>query len=313
MAENDATPSILTPGTNLPSMAGLGQPAAPPNMGGVLPPSNPVTPDIQAQLMQQSQAAQQQMGESITRSRQAGDLLQQLIAQKASMPVPKMGPQIEHGAGFLHNLGQALLMAAGATGPGRSLQSAIYGPNVRGYEAGQSQLAQQIAETQARQKGEEVPITAEAQSTWRPYSAYGSIERGNAAMMNAQTNEKMQPIRNELKNKQLDIEARLGQGKLTNEQAAIEMRQTVAELQAKAAVTVGQMYSDATIQGQQTGAARELLQTESNDWMQRVLGNLPFNTPQMPVPTQQPQSAAPSAPKKPAAKSTGRRVVDLTK
>lgn len=79
---------------------------------------------------------------------------QDVMSQMRGMPTPKMGPQIEHGAGFLHNLGQALLIAANVTRPGQAVNEAIYGPGIRQYGAKQTALANQL---KGLQEQEQIP------------------------------------------------------------------------------------------------------------------------------------------------------------
>jgi hypothetical protein len=56
-----------------------------------------------------------------------------------------MGPSIDRGAGIGHNIGQALLMLANMTGPGRAANAAIYGPGIHHYEAEKQSRAAQLA------------------------------------------------------------------------------------------------------------------------------------------------------------------------
>lgn len=80
---------------------------------------------------------------------------QRYAGEAAATPLPQMAPQIQKGAGFLHNLGQALQMISMATGPGRSVfgpQGPVYGPKIAQYKATQAGL---MGEREAAQKGAE--------------------------------------------------------------------------------------------------------------------------------------------------------------
>jgi hypothetical protein len=88
---------------------------------------------------------------------------QQFAATAAGEPLPKMAPHIEKGAGFLHNLGQALQMISMATGPGRAVfgpQGPVYGPNIEKYRATQAGLMGQRQAAESSAEGAEKEVTA---------------------------------------------------------------------------------------------------------------------------------------------------------
>lgn len=87
---------------------------------------------------------------------------QEFAGTAAAKELPQMAPRIEKGAGFLHNLGQALQMISMATGPGRAVfgpQGPVYGPNIAKYKAtqaglmGQRQAAESAAEGAEKEVG----------------------------------------------------------------------------------------------------------------------------------------------------------------
>ena len=142
----------LTSPTMLPASGMIaGQPSPMPAtnpvqpQGGAAPPASGMDPAMMKLI---TDLAQSQMGQIQKLGGVAGSIGD--IAGTMQQPVPKMGPQVggvdAQGKpySFLHNLGQALLMAGGMTGPGRDINEMIYGPNIRRYGAEQAQKAERI-------------------------------------------------------------------------------------------------------------------------------------------------------------------------
>ena len=141
MPDDVGLPSISTPPVNLPQQ-------------NVLPPTSPVqNPMDIASIVQQVSNLPAYQGPA-SQLANIGQQEQGITNQMAQMPQPKYGPSIQHGAGFLHNLGQALLMAGGMTGLGRGLEQGIYGPGIASYNTKQHNLANQLASLRGQ---EEVP------------------------------------------------------------------------------------------------------------------------------------------------------------
>ena len=86
--------------------------------------------------------------------------------QMSGMSVPKMGPQIDKNAGFLHNLGQVLQMVAQATAPGAAIVNAAYRPGIQQYQGRQQQLAKQIGDVQGQQELAQRGATAAAEQAY---------------------------------------------------------------------------------------------------------------------------------------------------
>src|ERR1700720_2401290 len=156
---------------------------SPVSPGSVLPPTSPIVPQPGPQtgdVSDQMGLTRQDITERLGRERSLEGQIDPLVKQRADMPMPQMGfqPNFVHGQGvpgFLHNLLQALATAGVATAPGRDVESAIYGPGIRKYAAGQQSLADQINELKGQQE--------EAQKSLSPLQAmayhYGTVtERG---------------------------------------------------------------------------------------------------------------------------------------
>lgn len=157
MAEGDAPQNQLPPDILqqlIPMMQGGGAaPQAAPAMPQSAPqqpqgpqqsPMGPTSPfDLASTVRQVSQLPEYQQASG--RLEQIGGQEQDIQKQMAGMQPPKMGPGIEKGAGFFHNLGQALLMISQMTGAGRNLNQAIYGPGIEKYDVRQKSLGNQLA------------------------------------------------------------------------------------------------------------------------------------------------------------------------
>jgi hypothetical protein len=132
--------------------------AVPPQAGGVLPPTSQQpqqSPDMMG-LMQR--LAEQYQIPAMQKEMQTAN---QMTPLTQAAPIPQMGyhpnfQPMDSAGHVLGDVGKALLLGLSATGPGRAVQGAIYGPRVREYEAGQKQKAQQIEalKTQAGAYGE---------------------------------------------------------------------------------------------------------------------------------------------------------------
>jgi hypothetical protein len=179
------------PGGASPSIGGvLGGGASPAQTGNVLGPTDPFDiANIVSKVagLPQYQAPYHQLED--IQSREQG-----IIDQMQNLPIPKMGPQIQPGAGFLHNLEQGLLIAANMTRPGQAVNAAIYGPGVRQYRAQRGSLADQL---QALREQEAIPTTelqslqglaqAGGNAAYRASMAGSRQETADAAMSRANT------------------------------------------------------------------------------------------------------------------------------
>lgn len=150
------SPQMVTNPGQLAQAMGGGVPQGPmPQTSPVQQSNGGMTPDVIQLMTQIAQKYQMPAMQNIGNT--AGQISQ--VADSMNQPIPKYGPQIEHGAGFLHNLGQALIMASG-TG------NMIYGPKVQQYEAGQKQKAARIDALKGASGayGQEAQTAAEAES-----------------------------------------------------------------------------------------------------------------------------------------------------
>jgi hypothetical protein len=120
---------------------------------GVLPPTNPVQAPQQPPQMSGADLTpmMQQIAEQYQKPAMQGEMnvAQQMGPMTQPTAIPKMGYQpnfqpMDSAGHVLGDIGKALLLGLSATGPGRAVEGAVYGPRVRQYEAGQQQKAQQI-------------------------------------------------------------------------------------------------------------------------------------------------------------------------
>lgn len=149
-----------------------GQPGAPPAPGTTppTPTAPPAAPTSAGGMQDYANLAQQQlqqlMGSPVEKEReQYTQQAQKFAGQAAQTPLPQLGPRIQKGGGFLHNLGQALQMISMATPAGRNVfgpSGPVYGPGVAQYRATQAGLMkeQQTAEKGAEEAGKGVQALA---------------------------------------------------------------------------------------------------------------------------------------------------------
>jgi hypothetical protein len=234
------------------------------------------------QLLQGTQQGQQAYAEQLQRMHGLADTVSQLQQQQASLQVPKMGPQIDHGASTVHNIGQILLMAANMTGPGREMNQAIYGPAKQAYATQSGQLAGRIKDLQEQEKVEEEPLAAAAGMQYHPFQAAGAYMRGSAAQetaganaMNAQTRQIAEQHRTMLQTEGNRIKQELGQGKLSQEQARTQMMQVISRERDATLRDVATQATDRATAVEQQKAAEQDFKTESDHWLQNLFGEAP--------------------------------------
>lgn len=135
-------------------------------------------------LAGQSQFQQQQQG---------------LMDQLKSVPYAQTGPhfgkfdpssgEYKH-AGILHNIGQALLMAAEMTKPGQALEGAVYGSGMAQRAEKISNITGQLEQSRQQEEAAEKPLQPLAQFGGRAYGGAAGIGRADimhdAAMQNIQ-------------------------------------------------------------------------------------------------------------------------------
>lgn len=186
----------------------------------VLPPTNPVMPNLvppspaqptytgdqndllTSQLISASQLGQSTFADQLARMHQLASTVAELQQQKAAMPQPKrsladepwMKMQPITGQGFGHDVanlgkdvGRGLLLGLSSTSPGQSIQDTAYGPGVSRYNVGQRNLAERIAELQGQQKTEEEVMPSAAGLQYHPFTAAGSMMRGQAELKKAES------------------------------------------------------------------------------------------------------------------------------
>ena len=186
----------------------------------VLPPTNPVMPNLvgpapaqptyggdqndllTSQLISASRLGQSTFADELARMHALASQVADLQQQKAAMPQPKRGLQDEAWmkmqpvtrqgvGGDLGNLGKdvgrAILMGLGSTRQGENLQASAYGPGVARYGTQQKNLAERIAELQGQQKTEAETLPSAAGLQYHPFTAAGSMMRGQAELERAKS------------------------------------------------------------------------------------------------------------------------------
>lgn len=245
--------------------------------------------DMNAELLQGSQQARQMLAEQVQRVRALSDQAAALRQQQASLQVPKMGyqPNFQPMDSFGHvmgDIGKGLLLGLASTGPGQRVQGAMYGPGIQEYKAKSGSLAQQIQEIQGQQKTEEETLPALSQAIYHPYMAAGQYMRGQAAMMNAQSEGVYKQHMAKVQDESNRIKADLGAKKITEEQARTRMMQVIGQERNAAMVEAAGLHADATEGSAQMRAVEQQFSTESNHLLEYVFGapTPPTITPNQP-------------------------------
>jgi hypothetical protein len=163
-------------------------------------------------------------------------------------PIPKMGYQPEfqpitgQGPGgdiknLLGDVGKALLLGLSATGPGRAVQGAVYGPRVRQYEAGQQQKAQRIAGMKGQaeaygQTGESASraISGLGEASWR--QGMLGVQQDRTRIQQQKADAYVQSVQNRLQValKGLDLNALRTGSQLELNKARTALTQAMPEL-----------------------------------------------------------------------------------
>lgn len=304
MADPNTNPSIAP--ANVQAALNANQPAmpSPPAGGGVLQ-SPMFDPGMIAKAVQ-AVSALPQYQQPIQQLQDIQSQEQGIQGQMASMQLPKMGPQIQHGAGFLHNLGQALLMAAGAAGggPGRSLVNEVYAPGVRQYVGQRQQLADQL---KALQEQEGIPKEELGATSQMANAA------GNMAYRSAMTGIRQEDV--DVKKQRADTAAQAVSQRYSVElqrlqQGAQKLDQNAQNLAIKKWFDAGvlEAMNSRIAAGQDENSARIQANEDmksalsQNQWaVQHPIMNMLGMSPDI----QAAPGAQPTAPAKPAAKPAG--------
>lgn len=267
-----------------------------PQQGGVLPPTNPVQapPDVDTQLkqqaLQQSQMGTQAFGGQLQQNQAMAQKLAELQQANAGMQVPRQGLAQEPwmkmqpmtGQGFGHDVGnvlgdvgKALLLGLSATGPGRAISQAHYGPAQQTYEREYGARAKQIEEIQAQQKAGTEALGAESQMAYRPGMTVARETQAQASIMNAQTRQTAEQHKLQLQTEGNRIREELGKGKLTQEQARTQMMGVIARETNATRTGVANIMGNTRESVEQQQAAEQEMKTESDHWLQQFLGVAP--------------------------------------
>lgn len=196
---SDATGPLQTPQFAAPNAYAYPAGSAPMLSMGILPQTNPVQsasdPDqvLTQALASQTQMSTQETPEQLARARAVSDAVQRKIAEEAAIAPPQHGygyqPHFQPVTGpvsFLKDLGRVGLLLGGSTGPGRAIEGAYYGPDIRRYEAERAEKAQQIAQLLGVQKQEEEPIAALSSLGPKSMMGFGRGAGGEAAKTRAE-------------------------------------------------------------------------------------------------------------------------------
>lgn len=298
---------------------------APISPGSVLPPTSPVVPQPgprTADVSDQMGLTRQDITERLGRERSLEGQIDPLIKQRADMPMPQMGyqPHLVHGqgvSGFLKNLLTALETVGVSTAPGRNVESAIYGPGIRKYAAGQQSLADQINQLKGQQE--------ESQKSLSPLQAmayhYGTVtERGRHDQATEQIQqEKADTAAQATVNRHTESLARLAQGS-----TRLDLQKNAQSLKswydhalidtAQARTAAGMSENDARIAAQKdiVSAVQADKRIDSHSVLD-ILGLGGLMTPvQGPAGAGQPTPVQPKAGNNPPARNSGRSGVSVT-
>lgn len=226
----------------------------------VLPPANPVDPyQIASEQIERQRALAAQVAPLLARqeamSRPQSPINPEGIPKVGLTDEPWMKMQPVTGQGFgggvknlLGDIAKGLLLGVASTGPGRSIQGAIYQPGARRYEAAKGELANQIADIQKQQQLEEAPVGPMGELAYHQ-ELIGTKEDQNRIRQ------------------QLADQARINeQDKDANAKAALQIRRQTADL---AATRLNQQFNLAMRSFQLR--AKNLSREEARDQMDAML------------------------------------------
>jgi hypothetical protein len=183
-AQTGGLPPAMPSGPQAPQMpptgqyagAGMGPTNAPLSPSGGMPSAGPM--QDYANLAAQQQA--QLLGSAPAREAAADRASAQRFAgEAADKTLPQMAPHIQKGAGFLHNLGQALQLISMATAPGQALfgpEGPVYGQGTAQYKATQAGLMGKKQAAESAAEGAEKEVGAVAGVTGRTILGGAKVE-----------------------------------------------------------------------------------------------------------------------------------------
>lgn len=165
------------------------QPSALPPTSPVQAPDGPPTAQSMMQAVSDDPTQQYVRGAMSNVLAGQGQFQQQqqgLMDQLKSVPYAQTGPhfgkfdsstgEYKH-AGILHNIGQALLMAAEMTRPGQALEGAVYGPGVSQRAQKISNITGQLEQSRQQEEAAEKPLQPLAQFGGRAYGGAAGVAR----------------------------------------------------------------------------------------------------------------------------------------
>jgi hypothetical protein len=233
--------------------------------------------------------------------------------QMAGMQQPQWGPHITPGAGFLHNLGQVLQLAAEVTKPGQSIINAAYGPQRQQYAARQQQLGKQISDVQGQQQLAQQGATSASELAYHQ-DLIGERGRHDVATEGIQ-GQRVTGYLQSVQNRGTDMLNKYNLGKATLDERAQHNLATEAQAQSnQAEADFRSLHKDATAEevaqigaGVKQNIANEAASKDPSvkGWLFNALG---LGTPQTPGgadPTYRPTTNSPKPGAKPAAAKGG--------
>jgi hypothetical protein len=210
---------------------------------GVVPNNNPIQGDVvpdsdealKQQMIQAGQLGQQTFSGQLSRAHDLASRIAELQQQQTAQPMPQpWSPQYEPvtgGKSFLRDAGKGILHTLSLTGPGASVEHELYQRKEAPYQQTQAMRAAQIAQMQEQMGAEQKPLEAAAQLQYRPYMAQAAGERGQAALLNAQTNQVKERHFTALRQQSLALQQELGRGKLSEEAKRTKVQEFLAAVQ----------------------------------------------------------------------------------
>lgn len=258
--------------------------------------------DLTASMVAASNLGQQQFAADAQRRAALANQLAQLQQQQQGLPLPQTGyrPQFQpmDSAGHvLGDIGKGLLLGLGATGPGRAIQEAKYGPGEREYQMKAGSLAGQIAEIQKQMGSESEAMSAAGGMTAKPMTAAARVAVGE---MNNQTRQLHDRMWQDIQGQKLKLDQQLGQGKITAENYRTQMEQIINAAHDRTAMAVAGMTTDQRDRDAQLQSFEQEYRINRENLLSGALGGAVGILPQQP-------SQTPNAPPGPKARGSSVR------
>jgi hypothetical protein len=259
------------------------------------PPVQPGTTDdpLTNAMVSSMQTGQQQFQQDVGRRAQLAQQLQQLQAQQSgSAPMsdgtllraPKTGyePHFQpmNSVGHvLGDIGKGALLGLSATGPGRAVSEAVYGPGERRYATQAGSLANQIAEIQKQMGSESEAMQAASGMASKPMAAAARYQVG---VMNNQTRQLHDRAMEGLRGQFQQLQQQIAAGKLTQEQARTKAMVLIGQGHDQAIQSVAGTHADQADRDTQIKAFEDEYKVGTDNMLKQWFGDAMGIAPQAP-------------------------------